>query len=211
LSAINLAVKKMWADNSILNDVVSKIWLLVFYGLAIISFPQATLAGEDNPEKIPDRYGLSVNIGNTYDPSGDTGFVLLTGFALFDYDKIWPHAAPEALRFKVEASAGSTWTKDKDFMASASIFALYYLDRLAKGSLRPYVEGGIGGIYTEWKADGQGSHLNFNPQLGIGTEFTAGPAATYLVALRLHHISNAGLKEDNRGANSIVFVIGRFF
>jgi len=211
LSAINLPVKKMWADNSILNNVVSKIWLLVFYGLAIISFPQATLAGEDNPEKIPNRYGLSVNIGNTYDPSGDTGFVLLTGFALFDYDKIWPHAAPEALRFKVEASAGSTWTKDKDFMASASIFALYYLDRLAKGSWRPYVEGGIGGIYTEWKVDGQGSHLNFNPQLGIGTEFTAGPAATYLVALRLHHISNAGLKEDNRGANSIVFVIGRFF
>ena len=211
MSAINLPVKKMWADNSILNNVVSKIWLLVFYGLAIISFPQATLAGEDNPEKIPDRYGLSVNIGNTYDPSGDTGFVLLTGFALFDYDKIWPHAAPEALRFKVEASAGSTWTKDKDFMASASIFALYYLDRLAKGSWRPYVEGGIGGIYTEWKVDGQGSHLNFNPQLGIGTEVTAGPAATYLVALRLHHISNAGLDKDNRGANSIVFVIGRFF
>jgi len=96
-------------------------------------------------------------------------------------------------------------------MASASIFALYYLDRIAKGSFRPYVEGGIGGIYTEWKVDGQGSHLNFNPQLGIGTEFSVGTDATYLAALRLHHISNAGLKEDNRGANSIVFVIGRFF
>ena len=201
----------MQTNTSTLKDEYWKFGWLVFFFLAIFLFPQSILAGEDDPEKIPDRYGLSVNIGNTYDPSGDTGFVLLTGFALFDYDKIWPHAAPEALRFKVEASAGSTWTKDKDFMASASIFALYYLDRLAKGSLRPYVEGGIGGIYTEWKVDGQGSHLNFNPQLGIGTEFTAGPAATYLVALRLHHISNAGLKEDNRGANSIVFVIGRFF
>ncbi len=201
----------MRVNNSILDDALWKIWLLAFYSLAVISFPQATLAGENNPDKIPDRYGLTVNIGNTYDPSGDTGFLMLTGVALFDYDKIWPHAAPEALRFKVEVSAGSTWKSNKDFMASASIFALYYIDRFAKGSLRPYVEGGIGGIYTEWKVDGQGSHLNFNPQLGIGTEFSVGPAATYLAALRLHHISNAGLKDDNRGANSIVFVIGRFF
>lgn len=169
------------------------------------------MAGEDNPDKIPDRYGLTVNIGNTYDPSGGIGFIMPTGFALFDYDKIWPHAAPEALRFKVEVGAGSTWTKDKDFMASASMFALYYLDRFAKGSFRPYVEGGIGGIYTEWKVENQGSHINFNPQLGIGAEFSFDSATTYLAALRLHHISNAGLKEDNRGVNSIVFVIGRFF
>ena len=201
----------MRTNKSTLNSAFRICWLLVFYCLAIISFPQAILGGEDTPNDIPNRYGLSLNIGNTYDPSGDTGFVMLTGFALFDYDKIWPHAAPEALRFKVEVSAGSTWTKDKDFMASASIFALYYLNRFTTGSLLPYVEGGIGGIYTEWKVDGQGSHLNFNPQLGIGTEFSIGPAATYLAALRLHHISNAGLDKDNRGANSIVFVIGRFF
>jgi hypothetical protein len=211
LSAINLPQKKTWANNSFLTEVFCKIGLLVFYGFVIISFPQVTMAGEDNPDHIPDRYGLTVNIGNTYDPSGDTGFVMLTGFALFDYDKIWPHAAPEALRFKVEISAGSTWTKGRDFMASTSIFALYYLDRFAGRGFRPYVEGGIGGIYTEWKVDGQGSHLNFNPQLGIGTEFSVGPAATYLAAMRLYHISNAGLKKDNRGVNSIVFVIGRFF
>jgi len=201
----------MRTNKSTLNSAFRICWLLVFYCLAIISFPQAILGGEDNPDDIPNRYGLSLNIGNTYDPSGDIGFVMLTGFALFDYDKIWPHAAPEALRFKVEFSAGSTWTGNKDFMASASIFALYYLNRFEKGGFRPYVEGGIGGIYTEWKVDGQGSHLNFNPQLGIGTEFSVGPAATYLAALRLHHISNAGLKEENRGVNSIVLVIGRFF
>jgi hypothetical protein len=186
-------------------------WLPVFCLLLSISFPRASLAGAECPDGIPDRYGVTVNIGNTYDPSADTGFAMLTGFGLFDYDKIWPHAAPEALRFKIEVSAGSTWTKDRDFMAAASMFALYYIDRWAKGNFRPYVEGGIGGIYTQWKVDGQGSHLNFNPQLGIGTEFSSGDGATYLVAVRLHHFSNAGLKEDNRGVNSIVFVIGRFF
>jgi hypothetical protein len=190
---------------------VTRIWLLVFGLLWMVSCPRWAQAETACPGEIADRYGLSANIGNTYDPSTKTGFAMLSGFALYDYDKIWPHAAPEALRFKVEVSAGSTWTKDRDFMASASIFALYYLDRFAQKSLRPYVEGGIGGIYTQWKVDGQGSHLNFNPQLGIGTEFSAGYGATYLAAVRLHHFSNAGLKEDNRGVNSIVFVIGRFF
>lgn len=201
----------MQTSTSIFNGVYRKYWLLIFCCLAIIIFPQSTLTAENNYDKISDQYGLTVNIGNTYDPSGDTGFIMLTGFALFDYDKIWPHAAPEALRFKVEISAGSTWTKDKDFMASASVFALYYIDCLSKESFHPYIEGGIGGIYTGWKVEGQGSHLNFNPQLGIGTEFTLGSATTYLVAMRLFHISNAGLKEDNRGVNSIVFVIGRSF
>ena len=123
-----------------------KIWLLVIGLLWIVSAPRWAQAEAASPGEIEDRYGLSVNIGNTYDPSTKTGFVMLSGFALYDYDKIWPHAAPEALRFKVEVSAGSTWTKDKDFMASASIFALYYLDRFAHKSFRPYVEGGIGGI-----------------------------------------------------------------
>jgi hypothetical protein len=73
------------------------------------------------------------------------------------------------------------------------------------------VEGGIGGIYTGWKVEGQGSYLNFNPQIGIGTEISVGSGPPFFTAVRLHHISNAGLKKDNRGANSLVFVIGRFF
>ena len=187
-------------------------WLLVIGLLWMLSFPPRCARAETEcTGEIADRYGLSVNIGNTYDPSTKTGFVMLSGFALYDYDKIWPHAAPDPLRFKVEVSAGYTWTKDKDFMASASIFAVYYLDRFMQKSFRPYVEGGIGGIYTQWKVDGQGSHLNFNPQVGIGTEISTGYGGTYLAAVRLHHLSNAELKEENRGVNSIVFVIGRFF
>ena len=192
-------------------EALQNYWFVLICYLLINIFPQDTVAGEDSSNDVPNRYGLGMIIGNTYDPSGDIGFVLLSGFALFDYDKIWRHPAPEPLRFKVEASIGSTWTKEKEIMASAGIFALHFLDRFAGHGFRPYVEGGIGGIYTGWKVEGQGSHLNFNPQMGIGTEFSVGPAATYLAALRLHHISNAGLKKDNRGANSIVFVIGRVF
>jgi len=183
--------------------------LLCFLLLGV--FPQDILAGEDSLDDVPDRYGLATIIGNTYDPNDNIGFALLSGFALFDYDKIWHHAAPAPLRFKVEVSIGSTWTKEKEVMASAGILALYFLDRFAGHGFRPYVEGGIGGIYTGWKVEGQGSHLNFNPQIGIGTEFSIGSGPPFFTAVRLHHISNACLKKDNRGANSIFLVVGRFF
>ena len=196
---------------SVFGDALRDFWLALICFLLISIFPQDILAGEDNTDNVPNRYGLGTIIGNTYDPTAKIGFALLSGFALFDYDKIWHHAAPAPLRFKVEASIGSTWTKEKEIMVSAGMMALYFLDRFAGYGFRPYVEAGIGGIYTQWKVEGQGSHLNFNPQMGIGTEFSISPTATYSAALRLHHISNAGLKEDNRGVNSIVFVIGRFF
>ena len=152
-----------------------------------------------------------MTIGNTYDPTGNIGFTMLSGIALCDYDKIWPHPAPAPLRFKVEASIGSTWTKEKEVMTSAGIFTLCFLDKFAGHGFRPYVEGGIGGIYTEWKVAGQGSHVNFNPQVGIGTEFAMGPDPAFFTALRLHHISNAGLSNDNRGVNAVILVLGRFF
>ena len=194
-----------------LNRLLFRSATLLICFLLIYSFPQVILAGEDSTNLIPNRYALGVIIGNTYDPDDSIGFALLSGFALFDYDKIWRHAAPAPLRFKVEASIGSTWTKEKEFMASAGILALYFLDKFASHGFRPYVEAGIGGIYSGWKVEGQGSHLNFNPQIGIGTEFSMGPGPPFFTALRLHHISNADLKKDNRGVNSLVFVIGRFF
>lgn len=187
------------------------------FGLVIICFflttvvPQGITAGEDESEYVPDRYGIAPQIGYTYNPSDDIGFFMLSGFVLYDYDKIWPHRAPEALRFKVETSMGTSFTPDWKFMASVMIFAVYYLDDFHIGKLRPFVEAGIGGIYTDWQVEGQGSRINFNPQLGIGTEFPGGSDSSFFATLRLHHFSNGGLGDDNRGVNSVVFMVGKFF
>jgi hypothetical protein len=201
----------MQIGNPIVKYMLPNLWPLFLCFLCLMIFPLATSAEDDNTEKVPDRYGAASIIGYNYDPSENIVFGLVSGFALYDYDKIWPHAAPEALRFKVEFSAGATLKNEKGTILSAGFLALYYLDGLARGGLRPYVEGGIGGIFTQWRVDGQGSKVNFNPQIGVGTEFSLGSGPPYLAALRLHHISNAGLDDDNRGVNSVVFVIGRFF
>lgn len=201
----------MQMRKSIAKYMLPNLWPLFLCFLCLMIFPQAISAEDDNTEEVPDRYGAAAIIGYNYDPSENIVFGLLSGFALYDYDKIWPHAAPEALRFKVELSAGTTLKNEKGVILSAGFLALYYLDSLAGRGLRPYIEGGVGGIFTQWRVEGQGSKVNFNPQIGVGTEFSLGSGPPFLAALRLHHISNAGLASDNRGVNSVVFVIGRFF
>jgi opacity protein-like surface antigen len=96
-------------------------------------------------------------------------------------------------------------------MASVGMMAVYYLDFFSNARLMPYLEGGIGVVYTDFQVEGQGSRFNFNPQIGIGTEFKLKSGPPFFTALRLSHISNAGLADENRGVNSVVWIVGRFF
>ena len=161
--------------------------------------------------EVPDRYGLGLTAGHTVNPVSDIGFVMLTGTALFDYEKVWRHPAPDPLRFKVEANVGGSVTPERDFIASAGMLALYFIDPLAGRGFKPYVEAGIGLIYTQHRVEDQGLHYNLNPQIGFGTEFSTADGATYYASLRWHHLSNGGLDHQNSGVDSIVIVIGRYF
>lgn len=179
--------------------------------LSIILLFSLPLALWANDEIVPTRFGTGLNYGLVYDPGNEIDFIQVSFFALFDYDAVWFHRAPEALRFKVEGVAGATVTPWVRGMASINMLALYFLDPLRGKSLRPYIEGGIGIIYNDFQVDGQGLRFNFNPQAGIGTELDLGRAGTWFAAVRAHHVSNGGLHKDNRGLNSVLFGVGRFF
>jgi len=160
---------------------------------------------------LPNQYGMSVEYGYTYDPQQDISFLLARVFAIYDYGTVWHQDRPAALRFKVEGAAGSTLTPANDLILSANMLALYYPGRLGGEPLRPYVEGGIGAIYTQFRVKGQGLHYNFNPLLGVGCELPQKDGKNPFAAIRLHHISNAGFYHENRGVNSVELQIGRFF
>jgi hypothetical protein len=168
----------------------------------------ACLVRAENQEgDIPNRYGVLALAGASYSPS-DINFWQAGGVAMFDYEKVWHHWAPDGLRFKVEYCLGATLDGDPRTVASLDAFALQYLDVIAGKHARPYIEAGIGGIYTDFQAEGQGSRVNFNPVLGLGVEFPLRETSSLFVSLRLHHLSNADLCDENRGVNSGVLAVG---
>jgi lipid A 3-O-deacylase len=194
------------------SDIFKRIIPVLLIALLFILTCQKSLFAGDAPASdVPNRYGMTVVTGNSYDPRNDITFVQISGFALFDHEKIFPHKAPEALRFKIEGSLGSMTRPEKRLIVSANIFSLYYINALATKTFKPYVEGGIGAIYTDYRVEGQGARFNFNPQLGIGTEIDTASGKPFLMSLRLYHVSNAGLNKDNRGFNAVTLHVGRFF
>ena len=159
----------------------------------------------------PEQYGVGIVYGYAYDPRDYINFAQLNAFMLHDYDKVWGHAAPDSLRFKMECNLGTTINSPQRAIASFNTMSLYYLKTLSTRSLRPYVEAGIGIIYTGFQVDNQGLRINFNPQFGIGTEILVNSKPAAYISIRGHHFSNGGLHKDNRGMNSVVVVVGQLF
>lgn len=184
--------------------------------LTLLNFPLYVYAQRNNindaTSYAPTQSGISLNSGYTYDPSDNTFFIQTSVFKLYDYDRIWKHKAPDNLRFKVEGSLGSAlFEDDTRCIANAGILALLYLDKFKTDHIKPYLEAGIGIIYTDYRVQGQDYRLNFNPQAGFGVEFNRKGKQNRFVSFRLHHISNGGLGSINRGQNSIVFTFGQYF
>lgn len=165
-------------------------------------------ATKPTPTLEPTRAGLAVSCGISYSPSG-VNFCLLTGILLFDYDRVWPHDAPETLRFRVEYSLGTITEPATRLLTSANMIAHLYYPGMSAGCGRPYIGGGIGVIYTDFKIEGQGWRFNFNPLLVAGFEF--GPDPAIFLEARIHHVSNGGFNDENAGVNSVQLMLGRYF
>lgn len=86
-----------------------------------------------------------------------------------------------------------------------------YLDKLETDRIKPYLEAGIGIIYTDYRVQGQDYRINFNPQAGVGIEFKREGKKNRFISLRGHHISNGGIGKSNRGQNTILFSFGQYF
>jgi lipid A 3-O-deacylase len=153
---------------------------------------------------------VAASFGTSYGASEPLDYALLTYQWLFDYREVWLHDAPPELKFKVELSGGVKTNGRERFIGSLSGLAVYFPSWLATERLQPYIEGGVGGIYTDFRVEGQGFRWNFHPQAGIGA-LIHGNGPPWYVALRFNHLSNAGLDDDNKGTNAVALTVGRFF
>jgi lipid A 3-O-deacylase len=195
------------------RKILKKIWIyLLTASLIIFSWCLEIAAQTDESYYVPDESGISLNSGYTYDPSADIYFLQVSLYKLYDYDRVWRHKAPDNLRFKVEGAVGGAHADNNiKLIANIGVLALLYLDKLESNLFKPYVEAGIGAVYTDYRVTGQDYCFNFNPQIGIGIEFKRDKSPNRFIFLRMHHISNGGISSSNRGQNSIVFAFGQYF
>jgi opacity protein-like surface antigen len=77
--------------------------------------------------------------------------------------------------------------------------------------LVPFFEAGVGVLYTDLDPEDFGSRFNFTPQAGVGLAYEIANQTFLKFSYRYHHISNAGLDEDNSSIDSNFFLIGISF
>jgi len=165
---------------------------------------------EDPKGYAPVRYGVALLGGAAYDPD-HIDLVIIQGAMLLDYAQVAWHDAPNYLKMKFELNAGLTLDSKKRALVSLNMLALRYFRSFSGVGYTPYVEAGIGVIYTDYQVQDQGLRFNFNPQAGAGFEYRLSDGGAVTTSLRLHHLSNGSLYKDNRGVNSALLQIGYLF
>lgn len=155
--------------------------------------------------RVPHERAVGLFGGMAYDWS-DACFYLASWQALYDYEAIWLHDAPDGLGIRFEGNLGAasgTEFSGARLVASGNLLVVYDLAPRGASGIVPYVEAGVGLIYTDFQREGQGLRFNFNPVAGVGVRM-----GSKFITVRLHHVSNAGLDDDNDGINSVVLGFG---
>lgn len=77
--------------------------------------------------------------------------------------------------------------------------------------LYPYLEGGCGLIYLTQQTREQATQFNFTDQIGCGLTYFFTKNSNISVGYRLRHISNAAIKQPNKGMNADSLICGVSF
>jgi len=72
----------------------------------------------------------------------------------------------------------------------------------------PYFSGGLGVMYTGLQGIKLGGPFEFNETAGVGVEIFLEQGLALTIGYRYRHISNAGIKDDNRGLGTQFGTIG---
>jgi lipid A 3-O-deacylase len=92
------------------------------------------------------------------------------------------------------------------FGAGASLNARYLVT--SPGGWAPFLSVGAGPMVLNFNHGDQSDGLSFILQGGVGVEHRLAPSVSLLTQLRLHHMSNAGLRRPNPGINDVLFLVG---
>jgi hypothetical protein len=184
----------------------------LFYAL-LISWAPFTYAGETAELKGPfqkgaTEWGLGIGFGDNFHISTDIKEDIQYYFLNLSWGKIlkeWERSG--SLEFLTEGFLAYSRQDSKDRYA-VGITPLFSYDFKSFGKAIPFLELGVGVLYTSLNPKHFGSHFNFTPQGGVGFRYAIARDTFVKLSYRIHHILNAGLSEDNRGIDSHLFSLG---
>ncbi len=155
--------------------------------------------------------GLSAAYGVSHEFSDALDYFLITYHRFWSPQSLGWENGSEALRLKMELSGGMRVSGQDGAVLSAVGMLQYYLDSMKNERFHPYVEAGIGAIYTDWRENNQAFRWNFNPQAGFGLAMDSDRGGPWFASIRWHHLSNASIDDDNHGVDTILFMLGKRF
>jgi hypothetical protein len=188
-----------------------KMNLLLRRCLSLIALWASFVFAEDTFQQGATKWGLSGGFGDNFRISRNVSEDIQFYFLIPYWGKVlkkWGRG--RSLEFVIESflSYARQDSKDRWGVGITPLFA-YNFKALGKTVLFLELGGGI--FYTNLDPENFGSQFNFTPQVGIGARYEIAHGRFLKLCYRFHHISNAGIDEDNRGIDSYFFLIGISF
>ncbi|UCF56039.1 MAG: acyloxyacyl hydrolase [Deltaproteobacteria bacterium] len=185
--------------------------MLIGLSFSLIAFWASVAYAEDPFQKGATEWGFSVGFGDNFHIEGDVKEDIQFYFLTPSWGKvlrIWDRFGSS--EFLIEGFLSYARQESENRYASG-ITSLLVHSFKPLGKTVFFLELGVGILYTNLNPKNFGSSFNFTPQGGIGVRYKIGPGRFLKFSYRFHHISNAGIDEDNRGINSHFFALGISF
>jgi len=155
-----------------------------------------------NPAAAVDGIALQGGVGAG--ASSGSGMEMVRAALQWDWQRRWLEGKNWHVGGFWQADAGY-WRRNALPGENGDLFEIGFTPvfRLQQNSLKgTYLQGGIGLAYLSRTSLGNklyGSHLQFASQIGVGYRFEANQG--FDAGFIYQHVSNAGLKQPNEGAN----------
>lgn len=107
--------------------------------------------------------------------------------------------------FQIEPFLSLVNSPETSWEAGCAVFLKYSLPW--RFSLKPYIRGGTGAIYTAHETEEQATKLNFADHLCYGVSYEKG-GIKISAEFRNRHISNLDIREPNSGIDTKMWMLG---
>jgi hypothetical protein len=168
-------------------------------GLALAA--DAPDPGKDNDPTF-DELGIAIYHHGSIDDDEHSfsgqGIIMHLGASIATGEEVDLHVRLELGLMNLEGDDSG-----REFSFSPALRLYLYKDT----TIRPFFELGVGLVHNNASIEGQGTEVNFLSYGGTGLRFMLGEKASIDAGVRVRHISNGGLDQNNSGLNNFMLML----